>query len=414
MIDRRLVGSFEQTFGAPPELVVRAPGRVNLIGEHTDYNEGFVLPAALDLGTDVAIRRREESVLRVVAPRMDGDDRVPIADLRRQPGTDWTRYVRGSAALVIDHGCNLAGADMLVDSDLPIGAGLSSSASLELGVAFALLTLFHCPVDRRTLALLGQRVENEIVGVQSGVMDQLAVAYGQAGHAVLIDCRSLDVNPVSLPDDVRVLVLDTGVPRALDRSAYNDRRLQCESALRALRSVRPHVRALRDVSPELLAAERSRLSALELRRARHVVTENHRVLDAVEALRAGDVTSFGSLMIDSHVSLRDDYEVSGPELDALVEIALDTTGILGARLTGAGFGGCAVALAAEADADAAAAAITRQYRDTTRRSGRAFVCAPSDGVHVRWTGTHNPSRRSRGHQDTAAPAGRTTPSGARS
>jgi galactokinase len=384
MTDEQLREDFAQAFGGRPALIVRSPGRVNLIGEHTDYNDGWVFPAALEMGTDVAARRHRERVLRVVAPRLGAEDEVPLDDLRPREGPEWTRYVRGSAALLRATGCAIPGADVLIDSDLPIGAGLSSSASLELGVAVALATLAGCVIDREMLARLGQRVENEIVGVQSGVMDQLAVAGGVAGHALLIDCRTLQTEPVPIPPDVRVLVLDTAVPRTLAGSAYNQRRAECESALRALQAVEPNLRALRDVTPDLLTAEQGRLQGVELQRARHVVTENQRVLDSAAALRHGDVAQFGRLMSASHASLRDDYEVSGPELDTLVNIALETPGVLGARLTGAGFGGCAVALVAAQHAREAVVAIAESYRRVTGRTGSASICFPSEGTHVRY------------------------------
>jgi len=381
---------FERTFGASPDLVVRSPGRVNLIGEHTDYNDGWVLPAALDVGTDVAARARDDRMLRVVARRLDADDEVPLDDPRPTDGPQWTRYVRGTAALLPAR--ELPGADLLVDSDLPIGAGLSSSASLELGAAVALLGLAGVRWDAHRLARLGQRVENEIVGVRSGIMDQLAVAGGVAGHAVLVDCRTLDVRPVPIPARVRILVLDSAVSRTLAGSAYNDRRAECEAALSALRAAEPGLRALRDVTPELLAAQGNRLTDVQRRRARHVVSENQRVLDAADALRAGDVESFGRLMAFSHASLRDDYDVSGPELDTLVDIAAGTGGVFGARLTGAGFGGCAVALVDAEHARKAADEITERYRRATGRAGSATICAPSAGTHVRWSSGNHEER----------------------
>jgi galactokinase len=384
MSDERLRADFERTFDARPELMVRSPGRVNLIGEHTDYNDGWVFPAALDLGTDVAARRRDDGLLTVFAPRLGARDEVPIDHLRPREGPQWTRYVRGSAALLRAAGCDFPGANLLIDGDLPIGAGLSSSASVELGVAVALMTLAEYTMDQAALARLGQRVENDIVGVNSGIMDQLAIACGVAGHALLIDCRTLDTAPVPIPAGVRLLILDTAVPRTLAGSAYNQRRAECESALRALRAVEPGLRALRDVTPDLLTAEQGRLGPVELRRARHVVTENQRVLDSAAALRRGAVDEFGRLMVESHASLRDDYEVSGPELDALVSIALDTAGVLGARLTGAGFGGCAIALAAAQQAGRAASEIAVRYQQATGRHGSAAICTIGDGTHVRW------------------------------
>ncbi len=375
---------FTTMFGAAPDLVVRSPGRVNLIGEHTDYNDGFVLPVALDLGTRVGARRRADGTLHAVARRMEDSARRPVTDLRPHEGPGWFRYVAGAAFLLQSDGLELPGADLLIDSDLPIGAGLSSSASLELGILVALSSLAGAHLDPVELARLGQRVENEVVGVRSGIMDQLAVICGREGHALLIDCRSFGTEPVPMPDGVALLVLDSAVPRTLAGSAYNQRRAECEAALDRLRTVRPDLGALRDVTSDLLQQHGALLTATELRRARHVVSENSRVLAAVEALRSGDVAECGRLMSASHTSLRNDYEVSGPELDTLVDIALSTPGVLGARLTGAGFGGCAVALVTADHSVQAAASIAARYRDATGREGRAFACTPSIGTHIAW------------------------------
>ena len=375
---------FTGAFGRAPDVIVCSPGRVNVIGEHTDYNDGWVLPAALDMGTVIAARGRDDRRLQTVAARLSEKDEAGLDDLRPRQGPPWTRYVRGVAALLeAEHGL-LPGADLFIDGDLPLSSGLSSSASLELGVAVTLMTLAGGEIERTALARLGQRVENEIIGLQSGIMDQLAVACGVAGHALLIDCRTFDVEPVPIPAAVRILVLDSAVSRTLAGSAYNRRRAECESALRKLQAAQPDLRALRDVTADLLADEGKRLSALELRRARHVVTENKRVLDSVAALRGGNVTQLGRLMAASHESLRDDYEVSGPELDVLVATALETPGVLGARLTGAGFGGCAVALVEAAQAEAAAEEIEARYREATGRDGMAYVSTPSAGAHVAW------------------------------
>jgi galactokinase len=383
MIDtNEVAGRFTEAFGAPPSLIVRSPGRVNLIGEHTDYNDGWVFPAALDMGTVVAAGPRGDRRLRTVAVRMGGEDTAALDDLQPGAGSEWARYVRGVATLLQNSDCPMPGANLYIDGDLPLGSGLSSSASLELGVAAALMTLGSCPIETTALARLGQRVENEIIGVQSGIMDQLAVAGGVAGHALLIDCRTYASEPVPLPPGMRILVLDSATPRTLAGSAYNQRRAECESALGKLRVVEPGLRALRDVTPELLAAEAGRLSEVELRRARHVVSENQRVLDSVAALRRGDMAAFGRLMDASHASLSDDYEVSGPELDALTTIARQTPGVLGARLTGAGFGGCAVALVEAPHADEAAATIGERYRAVSGRDGRVYACAPAAGVRV--------------------------------
>jgi galactokinase len=375
-----LTSQFTSHHGRPPVLIVRSPGRVNLIGEHTDYNDGFVLPAALDLATWVAAAPRSDGRLRTAAARLGESDDAPLDDLRPREGPPWTRYARGVAALLQAAGCALPGADLLIDGDLPLSGGLSSSASLELGVGLALAALAGFPIGRRELALLAQRAEHEFAGVRCGIMDQFAVALGEAGRLVLLDCRSLAVELVPFPDTVRILVLDSAVPRTLAGSAYNRRRAECDEAVRRLQERYPGVRALRDATLDMLAA--AGLDGAVFRRARHIVTENARVRDCVAALRGGDIARCGELMAASHASLRDDYEVSGPELDALVEIAAGTPGVYGARLTGAGFGGSCVALAAAARAEEAAAAIIDRYRRQTGRDGQAYVCIPAQGVHV--------------------------------
>jgi galactokinase len=397
MTDEQLREQFDRAFHGRPDLIVRSPGRVNLIGEHTDYNDGWALPVALDVGTDVAARGRDDRILRVVAPRLAATDQISVEDLQPRHGPEWTRYVRGTAALLQEAGCQIPGADVLIDSDLPIGAGLSSSASLELAVSVTFTALADHPIDGPGLARLGQRVENDIVGVRSGIMDQLAIALGVAGHALLIDCRTLQTEPVPIPPGVRILVLDSAVPRTLAGSAYNQRRGECEAALTMLQIVDPTLHALRDVTLDLLSKEGSRLTDTQLRRARHVVTENQRVLDAAAALRRGDADQCGQLLTQSHHSLRDDYQVSGPELDTLVDIATSTPGVLGARLTGAGFGGCAIALATTDHADRAVVTITERYRQATGRPGTGFTCTASDGTHIRWTAgqsPHQPENRS--------------------
>lgn len=384
-MEDRTFRAFVDVFGERPTVLARSPGRVNLIGEHTDYNEGWVLPAALNLGTTVAARPRPDGVLHTLALRFKAEDQSRLDDLRPREGPEWTRYVRGMAAMLLEAGCELMGADLVIGGDLPLRAGLSSSASLEMGVAVTLAALAGCTVDPNVLARLGQQAENEIVGVRSGIMDQLAAACGEQDHALLIDCRTLKVEPVPIPPDVRILVLESGVSRTLAGSAYNQRRAECESALHKLQTARPDLQALRDVTPELLEVEARRLSPVEVRRVRHVVTENERVLESSAALRRGDVIAFGQFMVASHASLRDDYQVSSPELDELVTIALASPGVFGARLTGAGFGGCAVALVESRQAERAAQAIPEHYRRATGRAGDAYICYASDGAYARWS-----------------------------
>ncbi len=377
----RLEETFRQHFGTLPEVVAFAPGRVNLIGEHTDYNEGWVLPAALDLGTLVAARRRQNGRLRVVALRLAAADDVALAELRPPGGPRWGRYVRGVAALLLEAGCAISGADLLIDSDLPLEAGLSSSASLELGVALALTALAGCAVERRALALLCRQAENEFAGVPCGIMDQMAVALGKAGCALLLDCRTLAVEPVPIPPEVRFLILDSGVPRSLAASAYRARRAECEEGVRLLQRAYPQVQALRDVTPEMLAEVEDIPETLR-RRARHVVGENRRVLESVSALHAGNLEAFGRMMDASHASLRDDFEVSGPELNLLVGIARRMPGVFGARLTGAGFGGCAIALIRTEQAGPVADAVLEESRKQGGREGRAWVCVPAEGAFL--------------------------------
>jgi galactokinase len=324
-------------------------------------------------------------VLQIVAARLGETDRVDVADVDARGGPPWSRYVRGCAALLSASGHDIAPADLLIDGDLPIGGGLSSSASLELGVSVALLHLAGSEIDRVALAQLGRRVENEIVGVASGIMDQLAVSCGIRDHALLIDCRTARFEPVPVPDSVRLLVIDSGVERTLAGSAYNQRRAESAGALDVLRAQMPDLVALRDVTAEVLDRHGHRLDDVQRRRVRHVVTENDRVLRAADALRGGDVDTFGRLMVASHASLRDDYDVSGPELDALVATAQYTPGVYGARMTGAGFGGCVIALVAADRAEPVAAEIGRAYDALTGRTSTTLLCRASDGTRVEWT-----------------------------
>jgi galactokinase len=355
-----------------------APGRVNLIGEHTDYNDGFVLPLALPQGTVVAARRRVDGVLRIRSLRRGSPTTVPLATL--QPGSvrGWAAYPAGVAWALQQAGHEVTGADLLLEGDVPLGAGLSSSASLECASALALAELSGVAVDPTSLALLAQRAENDFVGMPCGAMDQLASMHGRAGHLVFVDTRSLSVEPV--PFDLSrwglaLLVVDTRAPHRLVDSEYAQRRRACEQAADDL-----GVASLRDVT-DLEAALAQLRDPLLRRRVRHVVTENERVLRTVAALRDGaDPRSIGALLTASHVSLRDDYEVTVPELDAAVDAAL-ASGAIGARMTGGGFGGCVIALVEAGHADAVAAAVARAFSDRGFRAPAAFVAVPSDGAH---------------------------------
>jgi len=375
-----LILRFEQRFGHRPAFLARAPGRVNLIGEHTDYNDGFVLPMAIDREVAVVGAPRDDRRIRLYALNFDDEACFALDQLQRSEPADWSDYPRGVAWVLREAGFDLVGFDGVLYGDVPIGSGLSSSAAIEMAVfmAFAACQPALAGLDRVRAAKLAQRAENAFVGVNCGIMDQFVSALGQAGHALFIDCRSLDYAPVPMPDGMAVLVVDTAAPRSLAASAYNERRAQCEAAARLL-----GVPALRDLSPEIFAQRRAALPALVAQRAEHVIYENRRVLDAVAALRAGDVATFGRLMNESHDSLRDLYEVSSAELDAVVEIARGVSGVYGARMTGAGFGGCAIALAEQTAVDALRDAVMREYPARTGRQPSIYVCTANDGASWR-------------------------------
>ncbi|MBA2373916.1 MAG: galactokinase [Chloroflexi bacterium] len=359
--------------------IVRAPGRVNLIGEHTDYNEGLVLPMAIDREIRIAYIAVDDR--RVELTRLDSGERraFDLDEARAADGT-WLDYAAGTAGALIEAGLPVGGLRGIIGADLPENAGLSSSAAIELASAWALLDERAGEVDRSTLARICQRAENRYVGVQSGLMDQFAEACGVAGHALLLDCRSLEWRTVPLPGEVAIVVCHSGSARRLGSSEYNLRRAQCEAAVVALARVDPAVHSLRDVSAELLAAERHHLDPVVARRAEHVVAENERVEMAVGALESGDLAVLGETLWASHESLRRLYEVSSAELDALVEIASEVPGVIGARMTGAGFGGCTVNIVHVGAVDALRDAIMTQYPDRTGLTPMVFPVQAVTGV----------------------------------
>ncbi|MEN3331817.1 MAG: galactokinase [Blastocatellia bacterium] len=370
---------FQIAFGDQPR-VFRAPGRVNLIGEHTDYNDGFVMPAAIDLSTYVAIAPRDDRLLTILS---EGFDEVTELNLDRYAphGTGhWSDYVRGVAVELMQAGFKLRGANLLIASNLPVGAGLSSSAAVEVATALALLSIIDATMDGVPLAKLCQRAENEYVGARVGIMDQFISANGRANHALMLDCRSLDFRLLPLPESVRLVIANTMVKHSIASGEYNARRAECETAARLLARRIAKVRALRDVTPADVERYRDDLPETVYKRARHVVSENERVLRAAEALASGDLAAFGQLMRQSHLSLRDDYEVSCEELDVMVEIAAKLPGCYGARMTGGGFGGCTVNLV---DATAVAAfseALAKGYEQATNRPPQIYICAVADGA----------------------------------
>jgi galactokinase len=382
---RRLAAAFESRFGRPPRAVVAAPGRVNLIGEHLDYNEGHVLPVAIDRSIMVAFAPRPDGRVRLHSVDFEQESAFDLEDIQRDPEAPWSDYVRGVAWALRGAGHGVSGLDAAIQGDVPVGAGLSSSAALEVAALGAFEAGSGFQLDRRDLALLGQRAENGFVGVACGIMDQMAAALSRAGHALLIDCRSLQYEAVPLPlAAVRLVVADSGVRRSLLDSQYNLRRQECQRAAELLAAAitdRP-VTALRDVQPEDLARHGDALPPKLLKRARHVVEEERRVLLGVEVLRAGDVEAFGEMLDASHRSLRDDYEVSSPELDLLVELAWAQPGVLGSRLTGAGFGGCTVSLVRAEALESFREGVMARYCRETGREGRMYVCRAADGLTV--------------------------------
>jgi len=364
-----LAERFTGRFGRPPAHVVRAPGRVNLIGEHTDYNDGFVLPIAIDRATWVAVAARPDRRVQLVSEAFDGEcvSFDPGVD-RDGPRRHWSDYPRGVACTLLAAGHAIGGADLLIASDVPVGGGLSSSAALEVASALALLASSGLRIEPLALARLCQEAEHRFAGTPCGLMDQLAVVAARAGHALLLDCRTLAIRHVPLPATAEVVVCDSGVRHALADGAYAQCRTDCDEAARLL-----GVGSLREVTAAHLDAERDQLPPPLWRRARHVVTENARVLEVVEALALDDLERAGRVMTASHASLRDDFAVSTPEIDRLVAQATSVPGVHGSRLTGGGFGGSTVSLAAPDGAVLLA-----------ERVGAAsvFRCTPAAGAQV--------------------------------
>jgi galactokinase len=373
---------FEREFGVAPHVIARAPGRVNLIGEHTDYNDGFVFPVAIDRDVYVAARATGDDRARLFAANFRRRTEFPLADVRHHPSERWSHYERGVVVMLQREGHAVGGFQAAIEGDVPSGAGLSSSAAVEVATATALKALFRLVIDPVHLAVLCQRAENQFVGVNSGIMDQFISALGRQDTALLVDCRSLDYRHLPVRGDLQIVVADTAVKRGLVDSEYNRRRAECEEAVRLLGQQIDGVRALRDVSSEQLDRYADSLPDVVRRRARHVITENERVVRGVAALEAGDLAAFGRLMDESHASLRDDYEVTVPQLDAMVDAAHNVPGVLGSRMTGAGFGGCTVSLVETAAVDRFLAEVPARYRRETGLEPRVYVCQAVDGAQI--------------------------------
>ena len=372
---------FRSAFGAEP-LVVRSPGRVNLIGEHTDYNEGFVLPAAIDRAITLAVAPNGRLSYRLLAVDFDETHEcAPSALLPSDRG--WPNYVLGVVAQIRARGLEVPGFDCAFGGDIPLGAGMSSSAAIAAGIAFALNEQFVLGLDRIALARIAQAAEHEFAGVRCGIMDQFVNLFGAAGHALKLDCRSLAYELVPFAfSDVRIVLCDTGVKHALASSEYNLRRRQCEAGVAALQRIDPVIRSLRDVDPGMLAAHRDSLDPLDFRRCRFVLDENARLLAGCGDLARGDLAAFGGGMAGSHAGLRDDYEVSCPELDALVEMAQPLPGVLGARMMGGGFGGCTINLVRAEAVESFTETVQHGYRRRCGREARAFVTRIAAGTAI--------------------------------
>lgn len=381
---------FERHFGsgaAGRTRVVRAPGRVNLIGEHTDYNGGFVLPVAIDRDVLMIGRRRTDGQIRLYSLDYQEEASSPVDALDRRARPTWSRYVYGVVWALQERGIEVGGFEAALTGNVPQGAGLSSSAALEVATALLLQALFSFSMEGPEMALLCQRAENRFVGVNCGIMDQFISRLGKQGTALLLDCRSLEHRWVPLPgDEFRIVIANTAVARELVDSAYNERRAQCEEGVRILQQFEPGVRELRDVTPSLFERFRDRLPEPVRRRVEHVVKENERVLQAVAALEQADWERFGHLLNASHASLRDLFEVSAPGLDLMVELARRVPGVLGSRMTGAGFGGCTVSLVHAEAVPQFLAQVLPAYREqaTWALSGEpeVYVCQAADGARI--------------------------------
>jgi galactokinase len=374
-VEEQVLQAFLKVYGGQPTFLVRAPGRVNLIGEHTDYNDGFVLPMAIDRAIWVAIRPRDDQQVQVRSLDYKKSVKFPLGDLIK--GDGWVEYIKGVAYELQTDGFQLDGWEGVLGGDVPKGAGLSSSAALELATARAFAAVSGFVWEPTQMARIGQKAENRWVGVNCGIMDQMVSAAAQVGHALFLDCRFLEYEQVPLPQGVAVVVMDTSTRRGLVGSAYNERRAQCEAAAEFF-----GVPALRDVSLEKFNEKSSELENTVMRRARHVITENQRVLDAVAAMRAGDVHKLGNLFNESHTSMRDDFEITNEALNQIVEAAQAHPACFGARMTGGGFGGCAVALVDEERVETFTSAVVEAYHQSSGLNAQFYVCQPSQGASV--------------------------------
>ena len=379
MTVEEITNAFVHLYGAHPRIY-RAPGRVNLIGEHTDYNEGFVMPMAINFSTYVAITKRDDHLIKIHSDIFKDDASMDLTQALARGRKHWSDYAFGVALKLQEAGHVIPGANLLVHGEVPLGSGLSSSAALAVATGLGLLDIAHEKIDRLQLAKTCQKAENEFVGARTGLMDQFIACFGKAGHAVMLDCRSLESQALPIPDDVSVVVCNTLVKHELASSEYNARREQCEAGVRILSRHLPDVNSLRDVRVADVEKFKDELGEIIFKRCRHVAGENDRVRAAANALTQRDLKTFGKLMYESHESLRDDYEVSCRELDVMVDLARAIDGVFGARMTGGGFGGCTVNMVDVSAAGKFARAIKADYAKATGRVPDVYFCAPADGA----------------------------------
>ncbi len=382
--NQAIIDEFSSRFEQAPTLLAIGPGRVNLIGEHTDYKDGFVLPVAIKRDIRIALRPRDDQTVRVYSLEYDQSYEFSLDNISFNKESLWTNYVQGVASVLQEMGVPLRGFDGVISGNVPRASGLSSSAALETATATAFLAASEQSdaLDSVQIAQAAQRAENEFVGVNCGIMDQFISMLGQEGYALLIDCRSLKYKLIPLPKEAALVIGNTKASRSLAGSAYNERRSQCEEGVAKLQVVLPEVQALRDVTSSQLEEYKSMLSPVVYQRCRHVVSENERVLQTVVALGNNDLTTVGQLMNASHDSLRDDYEVSSPALDAMVETMRSVDGCYGARLTGAGFGGCAVALVKPGREQAMADAIYEKYPKLANIWPEVYISPTGPGAQL--------------------------------
>lgn len=370
--------SFEQVLGYAPSYIIQAPGRVNLIGEHTDYNDGFVLPCAINYQTVVAAAKRDDNIVRVVA--VDYDNAVDEFDITQeitfQQNKMWSNYIRGVVKCLLSRGYQFTGVDISVSGNVPQGAGLSSSAALEVVIGQTFKELFNLGASQAEIALIGQQAENEFVGCNCGIMDQMISSEGRENHAMLLDCRNLETKLVPMPDDMAVVIINSNKKRGLVDSEYNTRRQQCEEAARFF-----GVKALRDVTIEQFNDQAAELDELVAKRARHVITENERTIAAAQALSTHDMARMGELMAESHESMREDFEITVKEIDTLVDMVKEVVGDQGGvRMTGGGFGGCIVALVPPALVDKVRSTVEAKYEVETGLKESIYVCQAMSGA----------------------------------